>query len=143
MKSLVNSKVMTIANRLVAEGYNRVNAMIKAWVLIKLPLVETKVSGTTYGKRQEAIEHLTRYEASRIRITLKRDKRNPADRNAVAVIATVIGKGSYCMGYLPKALAGFIAPLMDTGKTVYSAFKGVRGLYAPYMNYGLAICIKI
>ena len=51
-----HSKVMTIANKLVSQGYNRENAMIKAWVLIKLPLVETKVAGVTFGKRQEAIE---------------------------------------------------------------------------------------
>jgi len=52
----MHSKVMTIANRLVKQGYNRANAMIKAWVLVRMPLVETKVAGVTYGKRQKAIE---------------------------------------------------------------------------------------
>lgn len=138
-----NSKVMTIANQLVKQGYNRANAMLKAWVLVKMPLVETKVSGVTYGKRQIAIEHLTHYEAERISITLKRDPNNAYDRNSVAVIATVSGKGSYRMGYLPKALAAFVAPLMDAGKKVQSCFKEVRGLYHPYMNYGLSIEVKI
>ena len=138
-----HSKVMTIANKLVAQGYNRANAMAKAWILAKLPLVETKVCGVTFGSRQKAIEHLNRYNPSDIYITLKRERNNQNDRNAIAVIATVNGKGSYCMGYLSRALAAFVAPLMDSGKKVYSRFKSVRGLYQPYMNYGLAVEIKI
>lgn len=139
----MNSKVMTIANKLVAQGYNRANAMVKAWALVKMPVVETKVAGVTYGKRQTAIEHLSHYAPSDISISLKREKENEADRNAVAVIATVKGKGSYCMGYLPRALAAFVAPLMDAGKGVSGLFKEIRGLYAPYMNYGLSIAIML
>lgn len=134
----LNSKVLTIANKLVKEGFNRANAMVKAWILAKMPVVETKVSGVTYGKRQIAIEHLTYYKPEQIRIILKRDKQNQHDHNAIAVIASVEGKGSYCV----KALAAFLAPLMDAGKAVYSAFKAVRGCYEPYMNYGLSISIK-
>lgn len=58
MKRTMHSKVMTIANKLVKQGYNRVNAMVKAWVLVRLPNICTKVAGVTYGKRQQAIEHL-------------------------------------------------------------------------------------
>lgn len=138
-----HSKVMTIANKLVAQGYNRTNAMVKAWALAKLPLVKTKVAGVTFGNRQKAIEHLSHYNPADIYITLKRDRNNPTDRNAVAVIATVNGKGSYCMGYLTRALAAFVAPLMDAGKEIASRFKEIRGLHRPYMNYGLAIEIKL
>lgn len=138
-----NSKVMTIANRLVAQGYNRANAMVKAWVLVKMPLVETKVSGVTYGNRQKAIEHLSRYNATEIAINLIRESNNSFDTNAVAVYATVSGKGSYCIGYLPRVLAAFVAPLMDAGKQVQSIYKEVRGMYQPYMNFGLAIEVKI
>ena len=90
-----HSKVMTIANKLVAQGYSRANAMVKAWVLVKLPLVKTKVAGVTFGRRQEAIEHLSRYSPENIHIVLKRERCNVSDRNAVAVIAMVSGKGSY------------------------------------------------
>jgi len=134
---------MTIANKLVTQGYNRANAMIKAWVLVKMPLVETKVSGVTFGNRQKAIERLAKYDAAQITIRLQREPDNAVDKNAVAVIAEVRGKGSYCMGYLPKALSAFIAPLMDAGKAVAAAYKEVRGMYAPYMNYGLAIEVKV
>ena len=142
MKPL-NSKVMTIANKLVTQGYNRANAMVKAWVLVKMPLVETKVAGVTYGKRQKAIEHLNRYSPDSVKIVLKREYNNSFDKNAVSVIVTVEGKGSYKIGYLPKVLACFIAPLLDTGKKVNGYFKAVKGLYAPYMNYGLEISLKV
>jgi hypothetical protein len=74
---------------------------------------------------------------------LVRERDNAHDVNAVAVIATVAGKGSYTMGYLPRVLAAFIAPLLDAGKAIGSAYKEVRGHYAPYMNYGLAITLEV
>ena len=143
IKRTQHSKVMTIANRLVKQGYNRANAMVKAWVLVKLPNICTKVAGVTYGKRQQAIEHLTHYRPENIRISLYRDNANAYDRNAVAVIATVKGKGSYTMGYLPKALAAFIAPLMDAGRTITSRLSGIKGVSVPYMNYGLQIEVNV
>ena len=138
-----NGNVMTIANKLVAQGYNRANAMVKAWILVKMPLVNTKVAGVTFGNRQKAIEHIAQYRASDVHISLQRERDNQYDRNAVAVVATVNGKGSYTMGYLPKALAAFIAPLMDAGKAVQALFEGVTGMFAPYMNYGLAIALQV
>ena len=143
MTKTTHSKVMTIANKLVQQGYNRANAMVKAWVLVKMPLVETRVAGVTHGKRQKAIEHLSRYQAEQISIKLVREIGNTHDTNAVAVYAAVEGKGSYCMGYLPRALAAFVAPLLDAGKAIDSAYKEIRGMYQPYMNYGLAITLKV
>ncbi len=143
MKKSMHSKVMTIANRLVKQGYNRSNAMCKAWALVKMPLIETKVAGVTFGKRQKAIEHLSRYNPDQISIRLYRDAENTRDSNAVAVYAKVEGKGGYRMGYLPRALAAFVAPLLDAGKAIGSAYKEIRGMYQPYMNYGLAITLKV
>lgn len=142
MKSL-KSRVMSTANRLVKQGYSRAAAMVKAWVLVKLPLVETKVAGTSFGNRQTAIDHLSRYKVEDISITLHRDYKNTADKQAVAVIATVKGKGSYCMGYLPKALASLLSPLMDVGINIASCYKEIKGKYRPKMNYGLVVGIKI
>lgn len=134
-----HSKVMTIANRLVAQGWNRPHAMVKAWTLAKLPAIPTKVAGVTFGNRQRAIEHLALYAPETVSIRLVREQGNEYDRNAVAVYAAVEGKGAYHMGYLPRALSAFIAPLMDAGKAVTALFKEVRGGYEPYMNYGLAV----
>ena len=138
---IMHSKVMTIANRLTMSGIGRTTAMLKAWALIKMPLVETPVAGVTQGRRQEALEHLTHYKASDVRVYLCRDKRNPHDGSAVAVVVSVAGSGSYCMGYLPRPLAALIAPLMDAGKVVQSAFKGVCGAFSPFACYGLSIQI--
>lgn len=143
MKKVKHSNVMTIANKLVKQGYNRANAMVKAWALIKMPQLLTSVAGVTYGKRQTAIEHLTRYNPQDIGFSLVRDHNNSFDSNAIGVIATVRNKGSYCMGYLPKALATFLAPLMDKGRTVKCLLREIKGLYQPYMNYGLGIEVII
>ncbi len=143
MKRTAHSKVMTIANQLVKQGYNRANAMVKAWVLVKMQSVSTKVSGVTYGKRQKAIENLTHYRSEDIKISLYRDHSNCYDSNAVAVIATVRNKGAYTMGYLPKTLAAFVAPLIDSGKTITSRFREVKGMFQSFMNYGLEIELKV
>ena len=138
-----HSKVMTIANRLVKQGYGRSTAMIKAWVLVKLPQVITKVSGVTHGKRQQALEHLTKYSPEDIRIFLQREANNAFDKNAIKVVASVRGKGAYTVGYLPRALADFIAPLLDTGKLIKTAYSGIVGMYEPYMNYGMRISLTV
>lgn len=143
MKNDKNSKVMIIANKLVAQGFNRANAMAKAWILVKMPLVETRVAGVTFGKRQLAIEHLIRYNPQDIAIQLIRERASTYDVNSVVVVASVAGKGSYTVGYLPKALAAFVAPLLDAGKRLQGTFKEVRGLYQPYMNYGLRIEVRV
>ena len=135
----MKSKVMTIANKLVAKGWGRAAAMIRAWALVKLPRLETKVAGVTYGNRQKAIEHLARYAPEAVSIRLEREPGNEHDRNAVAVWAAVEGTGRFCVGYLPRTLAAFIAPLMDAGRAVGAMFREVRGKYQPWQNYGLVV----
>jgi ADP-ribosylglycohydrolase len=131
---------MTIANRLVSQGWSRAAAMIRAWAVVKLlPRLETKVAGVTYGNRQQALEHLTRYSPEAVSIRLEREADNTHDRNAIAVYAVVEGKGAYCVGYLPRALAAFIAPLLDAGKAVGAMFREVRGGYKPWMNLGMVV----
>ena len=138
-----HSKVMTIANNLVKQGYNRAYAMVKAWALVKLSRVTVKVVGVTYGKRQTALEHLTHYRSQDVRISLCRDKDNASDKNAVAVIAAVRGKGAYTMGYLPKAFAAFIAPLMDSGKQIFSQLSAICGGQVLYLSYGMRIEVSV
>ena len=143
MTRTAHSKVMTIANTLVRSGYGRSTAMIKAWVLVKLPQIVTKVAGVTHGKRQQALEHLTKYNPEDVRIYLQRESNNAFDKNAVKVIVSVRNKGAYNIGYLPRSLAAFIAPLLDVGKAIKTAYSGIVGMYEPYMNYGLRITLKV
>lgn len=141
VKHSKHSKVMTIANQLVKQGYSRSMAMIKAWIMVKLPQIKTTVSGVTFGKRQKALEHLRQYNPQLISISLQHESNNPADSNAVQVIAAVRGKGSYCVGYLPKAMAQLIAPLLDKGTAVKAEYRKVKR-YLDSLPYGLEIAIQ-
>lgn len=140
-KRVRHSKVMTIANRLVKEGYTRSMAMVKAWILVKLPQLKISVKGVTFGKRQKALEHLKRYNPQLISITLERESNNPIDSNAVKVIVTVKGKGSYCMGYLPSELALMVAPLIDKGTAVQAEYDKVN-ILTKCLPYGLSIKVR-
>ena len=134
---------MTLANKLVAQGGSRTMAMVRAWALIKLGQVESKVAGISLPNRQKAAERLSLYAPENIRISLRREPENEYDRNAISVLASVSGSKAYRLGYLPKALSALVAPLMDAGKAVESAFKEVRGRYAEYMNLGVAIEVRV
>jgi hypothetical protein len=137
------SKVCHIANRLTKQGMNRPEAFRRAWATVKAETLETKVAGVTIGRRQEALERLIRYEADSISVSLERESANEYDGNAVKVITTVQGKGSYTVGYLPRTLAATIAPLIDAGKAVRATFKEIRGKYHNYHNYGMAVSVSI
>lgn len=137
----IRAKVCRMANNLVKEGYSKAAAFVKAWVLVKLEQVKIRVSGVTYGQRQKALEHLKKYKAEDISIQLIHESNNKYDRNAVQVIATVKNKGSYCMGYLPRRLAMFIAPLLTCGDTVTAVYSkvAVKDVSLPY---GLEIAVR-
>lgn len=141
MKKLIHSKVMRMANNLVKEGYSRSAAMVRAWILVKLQQVKIRVKGVTQGNRQRALEHLRRYGAEDISIQLIHENNNQSDRNAVQVIATVRGKGSYCVGYLPRGLAAFIAPLLTCGQAVTAMYNKVR-VRDISLPYGLEITVR-
>ena len=137
----VRARVCRMANNLVKEGYSKAAAFVRAWIMVKLEQVIIRVSGVTQGNRQRALEHLKRYKAEDISIQLVHESNNKFDRNAVQVVATVKGKGSYCMGYLPRELAMFIAPLLDCGDTVTALYSkvAVRDISLPY---GLEIAVR-
>ena len=137
----VRARVCRMANNLVKEGYSKAAAFVRAWIMVKLEQVKIRVSGVTYGKRQTALEHLRRYKPEDISIQLVREIGNAYDRNAVKVIASVRNRGSYCMGYLPRGLAAFIAPLLDCGDTVTALYNKVA-VRAVSLPYGLEIAVR-
>lgn len=139
----MKSKVMTIANALVKQGLSRSAAMVQAWITVKLRRIETKTAGVTHGNRQKLLSRLARYSPEDITISLRHEKNNPADENAVQVVAAVRGKGSAVMGYLNRKLAAVVAPLLDKGKRVVSAFKAITGGEEYFLNYGLNISIAV
>lgn len=139
----IRRKVMQIANRLVGQGYIRACAMATAWKLIKSRAVSTRIAGTSFDNRQNVLSLLAKYNPAQISVKLQRDQSNSFDSNAVAVTATVKGKVSAVIGYLPKAVASVIAALMDKGINVMSEALSIVGGYADRENYGARILIKI
>jgi hypothetical protein len=68
----------------------------------------TRLSGVTFGQAQQHINNLD--ESDFQNISLVREHNNPFDTNAIKVVL----RGSH-LGYLPKPLAGRLAPEMDAG----------------------------
>lgn len=132
------SIVCTNANKLVKQGYSRSEAFKKAWALAKVNEITVKVKGTTFGSRQTALEHLTRYNAADVSYVIAADVHNSHDSNAVAVVAKVKDKGAFIIGYLPAGLAANISPLLRAGLVCRST-GWVTGKYQPYMNYGATV----
>ncbi len=89
----IKSKVMTIANRLVKQGFTRSLATVKAWVIVKASALRTKVKGTS--RRQNELEQLAELNPSEISVQLKREPHNSHDSNAVAVYAVSINRRAF------------------------------------------------
>lgn len=137
------TKVCIIANNFIRQGVNRSTAFKQSWKFIKTVVIQTRLTGVTFGKRQQALTNLKNYEAENISITLEREKNNEYDRNAISVKATVKDKGSYIIGYINKHLAALIAPLIDYKKSVTATFQEIIGKYQSFHNYGLQISVHI
>ena len=135
------SKVMTIANRLVKQGLTRSIATVKAWVIVKANALRTKVKGTS--RRQSALEKLAGVNPADISVKLKREPHNAHDSNAVAVYAALRDNRVFFIGYLPKAIASVLAPLMDKDDEPSTKAFRVTGGFNPYVNYGAALAIAV
>ena len=135
------SKVMTIANRLVKQGLTRSIATVKAWVIVKANALRTKVKGTS--RRQSALEKLAGVNPADISVKLKREPRNTHDSNAVAVYAALRDNRVFFIGYLPKAVAAVLAPLMDKDSEPSTKAFRVTGGFNPYVSYGAALAIAV
>lgn len=129
------------ANYLVGQGMSRSEAMKEAWRLAKATVVE-KVAGVTHGKRQVALEHLTRYQPEQISVALQHETTNTVDANAVAVIVTVVGRGAYQVGYLPAGTAAVLAPLLVRGVPVKAKFERIVGGYLG-KSYGMRLRLAV
>jgi hypothetical protein len=109
----LKSKVMTLGNRLAPRmGGDRRAAFVEAWAIVKAGTVELAVRGVSFGRRQEAIRRLARYNPADVRAVLVPEPENTADPRAVAVMVGINGgKGLYRLGYVPRDLAPVAAVL--------------------------------
>ena len=135
------SKVMTIANSLVKQGLTRSMATLKAWVIVKANALRTKVKGTS--RRQDTLEKLAWINPADISVKLKREPHNAYDSNAVAVYAALKDNRVFFIGYLPKAVASVLAPLMDNDNKPHTKEFRVTGGFNPWVYYGAALDIAV
>lgn len=114
-----------------------------AWKTIrsKLRLIYSKVRGVTFDNRQELLYRLAKYPASDVLLSFIREPDNPVDSNAVAIAATVVGKGTAKIGYLSKELAVEVAPILDIGKDAVVVFEGITG--TSKLQLGCNLCFAI
>ena len=96
--------------------------------------IETKLAGVSFDDCQANIRQWGCADIGTF--SIDREPDNPHDPNAVCVSLFRIHK----IGYLPKAVAQRIAPLMDEGRTFIAEFV-CRNEYAPYDRVGLTIRI--
>ena len=138
-----HQNVMIIANRVYGIIHNRRQAMLQAWVLVKLPKVETRAAGVTYGNRQKLLERLSAYPPEDVTLTLRREPDNLHDPNAILIVARVRGKGSAAVGYVPRGLARCLAPILDAGRAVQVLFQGIVGGNEEWLSRGLRFEVTI
>lgn len=134
------SNICKAANELVKKGFTKSEAFRKAWTLAKS--VISKVAGVSFGKRPAALERLTHYRPEQISVQLVRESGNQYDNSAIAVMAAVEGKGSYCVGYVPAELSKMLAPVIDKGAAVKANFNAIVGGWDG-LSYGMRIALAI
>jgi len=79
------------------------------------PLI-TKLAGVTF---KDAQENINKYGIPNlIDCDLIREPENPSDPNAIKVVIF----GNRFMGYVPKHIAGSLAPMMDNGRSFVAEF---------------------
>lgn len=84
--------VATMANQLHKLGYSLSQAFKTAWRHVKM-FITCKVSGVTYGKRQELLQFIADRKPEELTVYLQRDRANTHDRYAVAVVIGIKGVG--------------------------------------------------
>ena len=99
------------------------------WKIVRFltPVHHTKARGTSFGNRQKVLSRLSLYNASDIVLSFLREPSNAYDSNAVAILASVQGKGSVIAGYLSRELAAEIAPFLDSGGSAVVLFNTITG----------------
>ena len=124
--------IFAVANRL-ARTMSRSEALKTAWALSKGQQVA--VVGVTAGKRQQALEHLTRYSAADTDITVK--------GKDMAVYVGAQGSGSYMVGYLSRQAAATVRLIQKVGQAVKIRLQAVVGGFGEGIRYGLRLCITL
>lgn len=139
---LNRSIIYKVANKLRNSGYTLSQAFRMAWKLYK-GKASVKVAGVTKEHRQEAIEHLRRYNPERVSFSLQREKQNSFDHNAIAVYASVKGGKPYKMGYVSAAVACLLSGVIDNITAINARLQAITGGFYADMVQGLRLTLSI
>lgn len=135
------STIVRTANYLVGTGMLRSEAFRAAWLMAKRGGI-TKVAGVTFENRQKLIERLATYSPDLISVALRQNKNNQYDASAVEVVASVKGKGSATIGFIPAMTAKTLSSLMDKGTQFRASLDNIVGGYQG-LSYGARLRIAI
>lgn len=136
------STICKVANKLRKDGYTLSQAFKMAWRLAK-GKATVKVAGVSKGSRQTAIEHLRKYQAAAIMVSLARENTNTFDSNAIAVYITVGNSKAYKMGYIPAAVARLLSGVMDNISAIKAGIQAITGGFYADMMSGLRLNLSI
>lgn len=136
------SVICKVANNLKKKGYTLSAAFRAAWRLAKSKAA-VKVAGVSKNNRQVAINHLRRYAAECVQVTLQRESRNTYDSNAIAVLVSVNGSKAYKMGYVPAAVASILSGVIDKVTEIRASLQAITGGYYADMMSGLRLNLSI
>ena len=111
----VRREVTTMANRINRKFHNLSMSFRKAWAIVKCKMLVCKVTGTSFKNRQEALRRIEKYAktGANIQVAFDREVNNLNDTNPIKVNVSVNGSKEYHLGYLPKGVADYIAPIFD------------------------------
>lgn len=107
------------------------------------------VAGVTFEKRQGKLWNLRKAEydpTKKVFLSLRREKTNERDKNAIAVIAHISdGKQPiFKVGYVPANIAGWLAPRMDNGLIVRAYAKSTGAKFVHGGNgHNLGVTLKV
>ena len=140
MKHITNIRkaVCTIANNLHKSGLSLSEAFRKAWSQVR----ETtfRVTGVTHAGRQDRLRILDNFRKDDLEVGFIRDRENSFDRNAIKVLVMIKSLRKYTeVGYIPRALAERLAPVMDKGIRIRAELGGILGGYGDKENYGMLV----
>jgi hypothetical protein len=104
---------MAVSNPPAKERTRKMNTLFQIQNLFSP--ITVKLSGVSFGDTQENIKKFGCRDIGTY--ALIREPDNPHDPNAIQVAIAY-----WVMGYLPKATARMLAPLMDAGRTFLAEF---------------------
>lgn len=138
----IRKAVVTMANQLHKLGYSLSQAFKTAWKRVKMSIT-CKVSGVTYGKRQELLKFIAGRKPEELTVYLQRDRANIHDRYAVAVVIGIRDIGYAHIGYLAKGVSQSMAAVIDKGIQFKATLMQITGGYDYKETYGALLNITV